>query len=265
MRHQFSMTAVEKWARFSGDFNPIHFDLSYARLLGEERLIVHGMLAAMPFKQGMWRQYKELGGESGNWIKFRTLFRKPLAHDDVVVLTPIPGRVLSFRINEETTGHEHFRGSCSAAAVPLPAMQPGLVDPVTSPLPLDRLEAFMTAYPEIPEPWIALDAVIFSEFMRTRVHEIYAIVRQNDPSSILGGVGTQQVIVHSSHTVNFDVEFFSSCRDFSWASLTYGLSDPDFIWSDNRVVCTVPIWVRLRERNVMLVEIGVVAIFNQTQ
>jgi len=217
----------------------------------------------MPFKQGMWRHYRALGGESDGWIKFRTLFRKPLAHDDAVVLTPTPGRSLGFRINHEVSGQEHFRGSCASSAPPQPsggAEQSGQA----STLPLDQVEAFIAAYPEIPEPWIVLDAVLFSEFMRCRLNEIYAIAKQRAPTRLAADAG--QIIVHSSHTINFDAAFFSAGNEnFPWPTLTYGLQDHDLIWSEDRVICTVPIWVKAAEQHVMSLEVGVVAIFNQIQ
>jgi hypothetical protein len=259
MKHQFSMTEVNKWAHFSGDFNPIHFDLSYARILGEDRLIVHGMLATMPFKQDAWRHYQELGCCIDGWIKFRTLFRKPLAHDEVVVMTHVLGRTPGFRINQETSGQEHFRGSCTPGAPPLKAARP-CAEPIASTLPLTQVEAFTTAYPEFPEPWIALDAVLFSEFMRCKLDEIYAIAKQRAPAAYIAE--TKQIVVHSSHTVNFDAEFFLAFKpNFPWSTVTYGLLDPDLIWSENRVICTVPIWVKAGERQVMSLEVGVVVIF----
>lgn len=41
---------AEKWAAFSGDYNPIHFDPVHARRLGIENLSVHGMRALLDMK-----------------------------------------------------------------------------------------------------------------------------------------------------------------------------------------------------------------------
>ena len=46
----FCRRDVENWAAFSGDYNPIHFDLERVRKLGLEQLVVHGMLGIMPVK-----------------------------------------------------------------------------------------------------------------------------------------------------------------------------------------------------------------------
>ena len=52
----FGHAHIESWARFSGDFNPIHFDLEKARLAGSPAIIVHGMLPLLYVKQAVTRQ-----------------------------------------------------------------------------------------------------------------------------------------------------------------------------------------------------------------
>jgi hypothetical protein len=261
MKHAFGIAAVDKWARFSGDYNPIHFDLAHARILGEERLVVHGMLATMPFKQGAWHQYRaDEGAREDGWIKLRTLFRKPLPHDDAVVLTSAPGRVAGFRINAEAGGQEHFRGSCAGVAAPAPVAPAQRVDARAHPVPVAQVEAFLAGYPEFPEPWIALDAVIFAEFMRNKLDEIQALARASAPAD---APWSRQVIVHSSHTIHFDAAFFATDpAGIDWSSLTYGMLDPDLLWGERRLVCTIPIWVKAHDRQVMALEIGVVAVLD---
>ena len=43
---QYTLADANRWAEFSGDYNPIHFDLEQARLRGEG-LRVHGMRALL--------------------------------------------------------------------------------------------------------------------------------------------------------------------------------------------------------------------------
>lgn len=48
--YSYSLSDAERWAAFSGDYNPIHFDLQQAQHLGQEHLTVHGMRAMLDIK-----------------------------------------------------------------------------------------------------------------------------------------------------------------------------------------------------------------------
>ena len=49
----YSLNDAERWAAFSGDYNPIHFDASEARRLGLNGLCVHGMRAMLDMKSAL--------------------------------------------------------------------------------------------------------------------------------------------------------------------------------------------------------------------
>lgn len=48
--YNYNLSDAERWAEFSGDYNPIHFDLQHAQHLGQEQLTVHGMRAMLDIK-----------------------------------------------------------------------------------------------------------------------------------------------------------------------------------------------------------------------
>ena len=48
--YHYSLSDAERWAEFSGDYNPIHFDLQQAQHLGLEQLTVHGMRTMLDIK-----------------------------------------------------------------------------------------------------------------------------------------------------------------------------------------------------------------------
>ncbi|HEI6965324.1 TPA: hypothetical protein SK282_001950 [Yersinia enterocolitica] len=50
MIFNYTVNDAERWAKFSGDYNPIHFDLRHAQHLGQEQLTVHGMRAMLDIK-----------------------------------------------------------------------------------------------------------------------------------------------------------------------------------------------------------------------
>jgi len=118
----FDMLDVERWAQFSGDRNPIHFDLAHARAAGVDALIVHGMLAMMPMKQAL-SQAKPPAG----WTKFRALLRKPVAHGQNVVFDTKPaGAGLAFRLHDASGQVEHFRGTYGRVDDPSSQLQGGV-------------------------------------------------------------------------------------------------------------------------------------------
>lgn len=47
----YTLRDAEEWAAFSGDYNPIHFDLQHVRTMGADQLSVHGMRAMLDMKR----------------------------------------------------------------------------------------------------------------------------------------------------------------------------------------------------------------------
>ena len=106
---RFSKFDAEQWAVFSGDYNPIHFDLNEARKLGMGKLIIHGMLAAMPVKSNISKQTPVQN--EGGWLRFKTLFCKPIPQDSPMIVETL-GRngKLCFSVKDPITQTEYFKG-----------------------------------------------------------------------------------------------------------------------------------------------------------
>lgn len=252
----FGMPAVEQWAQFSSDRNPIHFDLAHARAAGLDALIVHGMLAMMPMKEGAAQAVAPDG-----WMKFRTLLRNPIAHDRDVVFTTKPAAGgIAFRLHDTTGKTEHFRGTYGRVGDPSGQLHGDT--PRGKPLARVRLDRFFATYPHVRERWIALDAVVFSEFMRTRLHVLEQLADAH-MLRLSGGAPASRVVVQSSHTVTFDAAFFEAPADADqWNNLTHALLTPELLASGNQIGGVVALPVLCAGRLVMLVEVGLVARFD---
>ena len=252
----FDMPEVERWAQFSGDRNPIHFDLAHARAAGVDALIVHGMLAMLPMKQALSQALPPTG-----WTKFRTLLRKPIAHGQRVVFDTRPaGEGLAFRLHDTSGQVEHFRGTYGRVDDPTSQLQ----GDVPRPRPLDpaHLERFHAAYPDVRERWIALDAIVFSEFMRTRLHVVERLAHAH-MMRLSGGAPVSRVVVQSSHTVTFDAAFFDQdAKAGAWNRLSHALLAPELLAGGNQIGGVVTLPVMCDGRPVMLVEVGLVARFD---
>lgn len=46
----YTLSDAHGWAGFSGDYNPVHFDASWAKKQGAAHLSVHGMRALLDVK-----------------------------------------------------------------------------------------------------------------------------------------------------------------------------------------------------------------------
>ncbi|GAA5024075.1 hypothetical protein GCM10025794_09900 [Massilia kyonggiensis] len=252
----FDMAAVEQWAQFSSDRNPIHFDLAHARAAGLDALIVHGMLAMMPMKETAAQAVAPDG-----WMKFRTLLRNPVAHDRDVVFTTKPAAGgIAFRLNDTAGKLEHFRGTYGRAGDPSGQLQGDT--PRGKPLARAHLDRFFATYPHVRERWIALDAVVFSEFMRTRLHVLERLADAH-MRRLSGGAPASRVVVQSSHTVTFDAAFFDAPADADqWNNLAHALLTPELLASGNQIGGVVALPVLCAGRLVMLVEVGLVARFD---
>jgi hypothetical protein len=257
----FDMPEVEHWAQFSGDRNPIHFDLAHARAAGVDALIVHGMLAMLPMKQALSHALPPAG-----WTKFRALLRKPVAHGQQVVFDTKPAAAgLAFRLHDTSGQVEHFRGTYGRVDDPSAQLQ-GVQqqDGIARGKPLARahLDRFRESYPDVRERWIALDAIVFSEFMRTRLPVVERLAHMH-MLRLTGGVPASRVVVQSSHTVTFDAAFFDQGLDAgAWDRLSHALLTPELLASGNQVGGIVALPVVCDGRPVMLVEIGLVARFD---
>jgi hypothetical protein len=252
----FDMPGVERWAQFSGDRNPIHFDLAHARAAGVDALIVHGMLAMMPMKEALSQAMPPAG-----WTKFRTLLRKPIAHGQRVVFDTRPaGEGLAFRLHDTSGQVEHFRGTYGRVDDPTCQLQGDV--PRARPLDPAHLERFRAAYPDVRERWIALDAIVFSEFMRTRLHVVERLAHAH-MMRLSGGAPVSRVVVQSSHTVTFDAAFFDQGLDAgAWSRLSHALLTPELLAGGNQIGGVVTLPVMCDGRPVMLVEVGLVARFD---
>lgn len=84
MIFNYTLSDAQRWAAFSGDYNPIHFDLQHAQRFGQQALTVHGMRAMLDIK------YQLSTGllpclPATDFLRFNTRLRQP-----VLCNTPTP-------------------------------------------------------------------------------------------------------------------------------------------------------------------------------
>jgi hypothetical protein len=160
--------AVLKWAEFSGDFNPIHFDLARAAKAGSDRLIVHGMLALLHVKQATMRALAAVTSADDGWSRFKALFRNPIPQSSRLDLSIRPKNE-GVRFVLQGDSREYGRGVHETLQTP-PLQQ-------ANASPAYVLEAayvqaqharFCESFRFVHDDWIFLDALIFGKFLQQR-------------------------------------------------------------------------------------------------
>lgn len=74
----YTLDDAKQWAAFSGDYNPIHFDLEWVKAKGDDRLSVHGMRTLLDVKQFASEQFANQEDSDTAFIKCTVRLRQPL-------------------------------------------------------------------------------------------------------------------------------------------------------------------------------------------
>jgi hypothetical protein len=241
-----SAEMAEKWASFSGDRNPIHFELAVAKRVGASRLVVHGMLALLHVKQEMTQRLAAPdGGQS--LAKFNAFFRLPALQGSKTELTFKPkGSALTFDFKAE--GQACIRGNACAEPTS------GLKDCSSherrwikqDDVRHKRLQ-FDSLFPFVSHPWIFLDALVFSDFLKEHFDNMAAL-------------SSNVVPFQMSHRVRLDAallrQAFDSVDDYpavSYAVERIGTAEGAAERSGVAIIT-----VQVADRPVMEIEIGLI-------
>nr|WP_049607412.1 MaoC/PaaZ C-terminal domain-containing protein [Yersinia mollaretii] len=77
MIFNYTRSDAERWAKFSGDDNPIHFDLQHAQRLGQQQLTVHGMRAMLDIKYQLSAALLPVMPQA-DFLRFNARLRQPV-------------------------------------------------------------------------------------------------------------------------------------------------------------------------------------------
>jgi hypothetical protein len=168
----FKQKELQSWADYSGDYNPIHFDDVVAKAIGQKGVVMHGMLAMLPVKT----MHSELAWSSDGWIEWYAMLREamPLLSDyqlDSRIVEPM--REVRFKLTSTEDAQLKISGRCVAID-----FDP---DPYTTRqrviLPINEakqtLQDFSSRFPSAYAAWIAIDAMIFSRYIRHHADKVF--------------------------------------------------------------------------------------------
>ena len=255
----FSTADAERWAAFSGDRNPIHFDIEQARLLDADRLVVHGMVALLPIRQRIAQRRSPRGGDS--WQRLRVMFRLPIPQDTELALTARDdGTAVRFGLRPTGASQDHIRAHYTPDEMPpiLPSGPP-------APVPDERIDAFVAGYGAAFPGWMALEAAVFAELVQSDTDPIWEIV-QRHARAAWGELTGRPMVVHSSHNVWHGPQgaLQASAARFAPGAVAYatGPVSVDAVSNDARksLSCRLPLIVTVAGERALQIEVGLLVI-----
>lgn len=167
----YGAEAIQAWADFSGDFNPVHFDMERAATLGLRDVPVHGMRVMLDIKSVLFNRA----------VLPQSLFYKAALRSPV-----LRGGRYTLGVEAKKSGHSYTlidaldqRVCMTGMMRPASPEQLSTLDgaqKATGTIPwhsfvitraelIDAAARFAVCEPESSEPWLLLDALLFSKLL----------------------------------------------------------------------------------------------------
>lgn len=258
----YTVRDAEQWAAFSGDYNPIHFDLERARALGGDDLSVHGMRALLDMKQYLTTALLQAPPQA-EYYAFSARLRQPLmCHKSYrMSLAGQPdGAKVSGKLTDDADGGLCFSAKL-AAAKPLELASRANAVVYSA----DELRALSQRFPlPAEEParlWGFLDAVLFQRIVEApdtmqMVKEVFPALQADSLIDVFGRVP----VVQTHHDVHFDARLFTPDAGFHAGSglhcaiqptLVMGSGESGFVlsiviqaWSEERPLLSTSVTLK---------------------
>lgn len=254
MQLKFSALDIESWASLSGDRNPIHFSREAALRMDVADVVVHGMLVLLPIKHQMGRISVAF---PHTWTQFKALLKTPVLRDTTAALsTADRNGCIHFKLLPEIGGSEHMIGNIRT--VPASTWSPTATG---FELQADKVELWLEQFHQGLgrglDDWIALDALIFSDFIRNYIDVGFNYLtpefRLEQRLKKLEDLSTH-LVVQTSHQTTF----CSSLRSFGelGANIRYEIDNINMIEGPDKAVGTLDLGVYVRNFHVMTITIG---------
>jgi hypothetical protein len=232
MNLNYTLRDAEEWAAFSGDYNPIHFDLQYVRKMGLEQLSVHGMRAMLDMKRLL--SVALLADVSAqDCYVFTSRMRKPVLCQTPYHLqisgsgTSVNGKLLASDTQESCFSSK----LAPAQALVLEACAQEHALTVSEVMTL--AQQFPGEATDITQTWSFLDALLFQLLVKSP--ETLATLRRVLPelhATTLIDVFAQIPVVQTHHETHFDGRLFIPNRHFHIEECLHYAIQPMLIMGD---------------------------------
>ena len=173
---------IARWAEFSGDRNPIHFDPKAAAKVGASDVVVHGMLPAVLCQERAYSSYIQETVDAQavlaeRWLLSKVRFKHPvLRRVSLELALRREERAVHFSLSSENTDSKHLLGSVSDHVGPINhgrsvIANSDLALPVMESFVLESLEVqsnttkLRALFPTIESNWNVLQCILFMRFV----------------------------------------------------------------------------------------------------
>lgn len=262
MSVRFHSDDLQRWAAFSGDYNPIHFEREAAARLGLQEVVVHGMLAMLPLKTQAKAVPAELYPRGARWSA-SLLNPVPLDGASRLSFDNGAGGKAAFSLSNETGGVKFIKGAFLPAVfddlAPAEKSEPVLVpaEEVAA-----KARAFRVDYPQVSQLWVFLDALVFFLYVRRNSANVFAIeLRDFLARSGLDAENGRKdlLVVHATHTVTISPELLHRPLAEPLPAIAYAVRGKDAIQNAGALFGVVEFSVYLDGEAGLVIEMGLMA------
>ncbi len=197
----YTLNDAHQWAAFSGDYNPVHFDLAR----GDGQLTIHGMRALLDVKSALSGE----GLDDSSSLKCTVRLRRPLRYGTPYQLTQDTRRTAAMNVTDSTDGQTCL--SCQFTALNN--------DEEVAPVSISTLDAYelarleQTFSPLLPQAqqWQFLDALLFRHLIHDAALLRQEVIATSLPTgATLDAVFSQCQVVQTHQELVFDRRLLAS-------------------------------------------------------
>lgn len=188
---------AKRWASFSGDYNPIHFDLLAVAKLNQTVLIAHGMRVLADVQNELIYHVGIFSPTYSAPIKFSAKFEKPILCGTKYSLSHNGGEPKTiFKLIDSSSGITHIRGAITQANYP--AINNVIAERILSKEYQDEVVALWPA--DIGKNHaVFLSSVMFRELFRTEELFPADFLKQCTPVHSLSALLSQEKVLQTHY------------------------------------------------------------------
>ena len=207
MSLSYSLEHAERWAAFSGDYNPIHFDVNEAKRLGMDGLCVHGMRALLDVKSALSAAV-EKHASSLEGLVFSSRLREPVMCE---IPYELPVKEVVRREQMQVSGNlVNFQTQKTSISSKITGANSLTLSPAAQVNTLEGEELavlytqFLTHVGHVAPLWIFLDAILFRQLVNApaTLETVHSIIPEHKANSLRDVFSLVQV-VQTHHDTHF--------------------------------------------------------------
>lgn len=244
---KFDTDSLQRWARFSGDFNPIHFDDEFAnQAVGQGGVVVHGMLAMLSIKACQ----RDIDLGMGDWFEWRAMLRRAMPLRSAYMIESrgaAEGANIRFRLTATDDAEAKITGAFSLATPPSTALYTGERFAVDVATVQSELAYFLELFPTSSAAWMAFDAFAFARYIRYHAKTAFQEdLRQHFGDEYAKGMpGGGLVTMQTHHADCFAKSMLRPAAAMNFSCIEYALLKSDELQTADSLFATIdiPIWI----------------------